>query len=225
MNGGPERTSTCAPGWNRIPIGASALRTLRLRVKAVTTFFVASQGGLDEVRIPGVDVRESLRLPTDLAATARPLDLSRNELAVVLERTTADDPYRAGNDVGDAQAGSGIDMVDAEPGIRRRVSLPARAHFVPGRLGERRPVRPDPSLDRLAGLPSGWTFESSSRFEGVPVRRASSAFDGDPGTAWVADTLPRRYPWISWQTPRPLASGPCGCWPATPPTPRRRSSA
>ena len=55
-------------------------------------------------------------------------DLSRTAIEVLLERTTADFPYRAGADVGVPQARSPLDAVDPERGIARRVTLPgARA--------------------------------------------------------------------------------------------------
>ena len=64
------------------------------------------------------------------------------------------------------------------------------------------PEAPDDAIDRLVGVPAAWSFRSSSRFEGIPAHRASSAFDSDPGTAWVGDLLPGARPWIEWSSPR-----------------------
>jgi hypothetical protein len=64
------------------------------------------------------------------------------------------------------------------------------------------PDAPDPALDRLAGTRGGW-FTSSGRFEGRAGRRASRAFDGDDGTAWIAPWLPGAEAWLEWRTPRP----------------------
>jgi hypothetical protein len=51
----------------------------------------------------------------------------------------------------------------------------------------------------------GWRFASSSRFEGDPLRRASSAFDGTATTAWAAPYVNRLlYPWIQWSSPRTM---------------------
>jgi hypothetical protein len=49
------------------------------------------------------------------------------------------------------------------------------------------------------------TFTSSSRFHDVPGLRASSAFDADPGTAWMGIWVtgaPR--PWLAWRSARVL---------------------
>ena len=45
---------------------------------------------------------------------------------------------------------------------------------------------------------------SSSRFQGQPRWRASSAFDGDGRTAWIGQWVERAPAWIAWETPRPL---------------------
>jgi hypothetical protein len=147
-------------------------------------------------------VRETLRLPTELATTARGLDLTRNDVSVLLTRSTADFPYRAGADVGSAQSGNPFDMVDAEPGLERQLDLPAARNFSLDGWASVAPDAPDPALDRLTGMPSHWTFSSSSRFEGIPGNRASSAFDGHRATAWVGDQLESKTAWIQWTAPR-----------------------
>ena len=63
-------------------------------------------------------MRETLRLPVEAAREARGADLSRSAIEVLLERTTADFPYRAGADVGVPQARSPLDAVDPERGHR-----------------------------------------------------------------------------------------------------------
>jgi arabinofuranan 3-O-arabinosyltransferase len=199
VNGGAERSVRLRPGWNAIAINA-VLRTLRLRIVQMNKPF-AGNGGLDEVQIPGLRVQEALRLPTRLAAQTRGLDLRGNALAVVLQRTTADVPYRAGNNVSDAQRHAPTDAVDPEPGIRRIVTLPAGRSFGIGGWGSVSPSAPDHALDRLAGMSPAWRFDGSSRFEGVPAYRASSAFDRDPATAWVADAG-AKPPSIAWSGPR-----------------------
>ena len=69
------------------------------------------------------------RLPIDAAREASGADLSRTAIEVLLERTTADFPYRAGDDVGVPQARSPLDAVDPERGIARRVTLPEGRTF------------------------------------------------------------------------------------------------
>jgi arabinofuranan 3-O-arabinosyltransferase len=178
VNGGDEADHAVHPGWNRISLGGRVVRTLRIRVSKVTARVrgaIKGAGGIAELRVPGLHVRERLRLPERMAREAQGMDLSRTPLEVLLERTTADFPYRAGAGVATPEAGRELDMVDAEPGIERELSLPALRSF---------------------GV-TGW---ASAR----PGRRASSAFDGSTRTWWAGELLPGRNPWLSVRSPRPL---------------------
>lgn len=202
VNGGPERPVELHAGSNEVTLGAAALRTLRIRTRKIEG--PPSRrlgGGLDEVRIPGVSVRERLRLPTALATRTASTDLSGNELVVLLDRATADFPTRAGADRLLPVARSPVAMTDAEPGLERELTLPAARSFALSGWATVAPDAPDHEIDRLAGLAAGWRFDSSSRFEGVPAHRASSAFDGSPDTIWAADAGATR-PFLEWQTPR-----------------------
>jgi arabinofuranan 3-O-arabinosyltransferase len=185
---GPERRFLVRPRWNALPLHVRAARSLRVRVVAANA---PSTGGISELVVPGLIVRESLRLPTVLASTARGLDLSHSPLSILLERTTADFPYRSG-------AG------DAERGLVRDVDLPVGRSFSVGGWASAAPTAPDPLLDRLAGLRGGWSFSSSGRFEGVPGSRASSAFDGSAATAWIGSAPAGAHPWLAVHAPRPL---------------------
>ncbi len=200
VNGGRERRYALGGGSNRLRIGADEVRRLRLRVLGTDGPF-GGPGGIAELGIPGLEVGESLRLPTELSRLAGGLDLARNPMLVLLRRTTADFPFRAGRAVGEAQAGDPLDMVDAEPGLVRDVTLPVGRSFDLGGWASIDPGAPDRLIDGLAGLRQGWRFDSSGRFEGVPGNRASSAFDADPATAWIADAPPGALPWISWRAP------------------------
>jgi hypothetical protein len=162
-------------------------------------------GGLDEVRIPGLRVREALRLPLRLAQQTRGADLAHNPISVVLQRITADFPYHAGSDVEAAQTDNPFDAVDPETGIQRQVALPAARSYRLSGWASVRPDAPDPSIDRLAGVPTGWRMASSSRFEGTPINRASSAFDGNPRTAWIGNLLRGRTSWLAVHAPHPFA--------------------
>ncbi len=92
VNGGRERpgqplAAGLEPDRDRRAAAADA-------AAAVTERPLLGTLGLDEVEIPGVRVRESLRLPTWLATATRGLDLRRNSVAVELQRTTDDFPFR-----------------------------------------------------------------------------------------------------------------------------------
>ena len=200
VNGDPERDFELRRGSNRLVLGADGVRTLRVRIRG-TNGPGDGPGGIAELELPGVHIRETLRLPTELPRLVSGLPLAANPVLVVLRRTTADFPYRAGNEVGDAQATSQLDMVDAERGLVRDVTMPESRSFRFGGWASIDPATPDERIDELTGLEPGWRFSSSGRFEGVPGHRASSAFDGDPGTAWVGDALPGGRPWLSWHAP------------------------
>jgi arabinofuranan 3-O-arabinosyltransferase len=203
VNGGKERHFALHPGWNSLPLAARHVRTLRVRVAAVTGF--DPSGGIDELQVPGLHVRESLRLPTVLASESSGLDLSHNEIAVLLDRTTADFPYRAGATARTPQAPNPADMVDAEAGLEREITLPAGRSLGISGWASVSPSAPDAAIDRLVGMSRAWSFESSGRFEGVAGRRASSAFDGNDATAWIAPLLPGRRPWLSVSAPHSFA--------------------
>jgi arabinofuranan 3-O-arabinosyltransferase len=201
-NGGGERTVGLERGWNEIELSGRPLSALRIRIGRVRGEERGrGGGGIDELELPGLHVREWLRLPVAAARAARGADLSRSEIEVLLERTTADFPYRAGGEVGVPQARSPLDAVDSERRIVRRVTLPEARTFDLSGWASVDPAAPDDALDRLTRLGAGWRVRSSSRFEGMPVNRASSAFDSDTQTAWVADRLPGETAWIEWRTP------------------------
>jgi arabinofuranan 3-O-arabinosyltransferase len=199
INGGPERLYPLNFGWTTIPLSSTNVRTMRLRIAGVV--LGSGLGGLDEVQVPGLHVTETLRLPTLLAQEAKGMDLSHNPISVVLERTTADFPYRAGAEVEAAQAGNPNDEVDPEPGLERDVTLPVARTFNLDGWASVKPGSSDVPLDRITGIPAGWRFQSSSRFEGWPIHRASSAFDGNPKTAWVGNYLSQQFAWISVNAP------------------------
>jgi arabinofuranan 3-O-arabinosyltransferase len=201
-NGGDERNVRVERGWNEIELSGRALDSLRIRIgKVEGRERGRGGGGIDELELPGLNVREWLRLPVGAAKAAQGADLSRSPIEVLLERTTADFPYRAGADVGVPQARSPLDAVDPERGIVRRVTLPEARTFELSGWASVDPAGSEEELDRLAGVPGGWRFRSSSRFEGIPFHRASSAFDSDSQTAWIGDRLRGERPWIEWRTP------------------------
>ena len=213
-NGGGERGVPLERGWNRVELSGRPLRALRIRIGHVSgSRSGRGGGGIDELELPGLDVRETLRLPVQAANEARGADLSHSPIEVLLERTRTDFPYRAGDDVADSQARSPLDAVDPERGLVRRVTLPEARTFEVSGWASADPSAPDDALDRLASLGSGWRFRSSSRFEGRPFNRASSAFDSDSQTAWVGDRLPGETPWIEWQTPNRRSVSRLRLWP------------
>ena len=89
VNGGPERSFALRPGWNSLRLNSRGVTSLRVRVTGVSPSTDPS-GGIAELQVPGLRLRESLRLPQVLASDARGLDLSRNAVSILLQRATAD---------------------------------------------------------------------------------------------------------------------------------------
>ena len=195
-------------GWARIHTGLKGVRFLRIRIDDVLqpAHALGGPGGLREVRIPGVNVSELLRTPTDAASALAGRDLTHSSLSYVFERTTGDDPFDRDRyritPVLDTLAGRG----DQEVQISRVTTMPAARTYTLDAWVNPLLTASDSVFDRLVGMRGAGSFQSSSRFHDRPAYRASSAFDGDPGTQWIGDWLPGEIPdpWISFTAPRPL---------------------
>ena len=134
--------------------------------------------GFWEIGVPGVQVRQVVRVPQTLkrlAGRLSPADRSRLDAApidVVLAR---------------AAAAGGDRFHDEERILDRELWLPAERAFTVSGLAAAGPNLPDLVVDRLAGAPRGVRASSSSRFFDAIGARASRALDGDPSSAWVPD--------------------------------------
>lgn len=206
------------PGWNRLPTRlrrASQLRALITSRRKVTSRLTGGPGALAEVRLPGVRVRELLRPPVLATRALVGLDTRRVGLSFLFERVRGDDPYRRARRqdpnrgavprLRSQEAALASQPGDAEQAIARAVELPAARDFRADGWASVVPSAPDPALDRLAGYRGPARFSSSGRYQGVAGRRASSAFDGDPGTAWVGEAGSGARPWVAWRPAAPLA--------------------
>ncbi len=202
-------------GWNRLSVGLRRASVIRVAITVVRNLAsnTGSSGGLAEVRIPGVSIRELLRPPVIAEQALQGADLARAPLAYVFERTTADQPLQRGpappqiithGDRLQAEAALVRQAQDPETGIARTIDPPtARLWSISG-LATVSPAAPDPALDRLAGTVTGGAgFSSSGRLAGQPGYRASSAFDGSDQTAWIAPFSAEQPAWIEWRTPAP----------------------
>jgi arabinofuranan 3-O-arabinosyltransferase len=163
-------------------------------------------GGMREIRIPGVSVHQPLRPPVLSAQALGGRDLSRLGLTYLFERTTADDPFRRDRQTGSPLLELAKNRADAEDQIDRVVFAPAERSYDVSAWVHPDVDMPDSKLDRMAGV-FVRRFDSSGRFHDLPRYRASSAFDDDPDTAWLGiwarPAAP--YPWISWTSKRPLS--------------------
>jgi hypothetical protein len=204
------------PGWNRLPLGLRGVRSLRVAIAGheQASKDIDFAGGFDEIRVPGVRPAEYLRPPLVAERALAGRDLSATSLSYLFERQTGDRPFARGSvpppvdprdrrNLAQAESSLVLGAGDAETGLARIFTPPAARSWRADGWGSVDPGARDSVLDRLVGFRRPERFDSSSRFEGAPGHRASSAFDGGPNTAWIGSWSPGRAMWISWQTPRP----------------------
>jgi arabinofuranan 3-O-arabinosyltransferase len=158
--------------------------------------------GFSEVRVPGVEVVETVRPPVDLLhqAAASSLD-HRLSLLFSRLRSNPTEPVRA----------------DEERAMRRLITLPTARTF--GLAGQARfsgvadVEKPagdtaNNAVDRLLGLPDhtrgGVTASADVHLPGAPTQRASASIDGDPTTFWSASYLDQDGHYLDYRTPQPL---------------------
>jgi len=197
------RTFPVRQGWNRLELGLRGVGSLRVRIARVVAPEGVQEGpgGIRELRIPGVAVREALRPPVLAERALADRDLARTGLTYLFERTTGDDPFRRDPRRGTAGATLVRDRQDGERGLERTIAPPAARAWQADGWGTVDPRAPDSRLDALAGARGG-RFDSSGRFHGRPGFRASSAFDGG-ARPWIGSWLDGRTAWLRWRTPRP----------------------
>lgn len=130
--------------------------------------------GFTSIDVPGVEVRRTLVLPTNLSGRLA-------EAAELAGVSPADVPL----DIVLARASGLADGRTAEEALLSRdFDLPVAGNFdVQGlvRLGQ---GVPDWWIDRIFGSGDAVTADASSRRDDSPMSRASMAVDGDPRTAW-----------------------------------------
>ncbi len=198
------------PGWTRIYLNFHHVTTLRVTIDDVIQPKVGlgGPGGFREIRIPGLHARELLRPPVVAARALASQDLSHDSLSWVFERTTGDDPFKRNPYGTTTVLDSPLDRGDAEQYIDRLVFAPATRSYTARAWVYPAVDTPDSALDRLVGVRSADSFNSSSRFQDQPAYRASSAFTRARDSGWVGVYRPGEAPdpWVSWSTPKPLTA-------------------
>jgi hypothetical protein len=195
-------------GWTRLPVHLHRVSIVRVGIGHVIQPRVGlgSPGGLRELRIPGVSLRQPLRAPVLVGRELAGQDLRHDGLTYLFERTTGDDPFLRDRYTASPILSHVSDRGDSEKLIDRVVFAPAARSYRVDAWVAPAVDAPDPALDRLTGMRGPWSFDSSSRFQDQARYRASSAFDADPASAWIGVWIPpdSPQPWISWTGPRPL---------------------
>lgn len=196
-------------GRTRLRLGLRGASELRITLSFVRGSRVrsAGAGGLREVEVPGVRVREALRPPVTLERALAGAPLGRSPLTYLLSRTVADAPFTQARLAGARSGGALRDAQDPERRLLRTIAPPAARAWTATAWVRADPATPDSTFDALArgdgprAGSRGDSAESSSRFGGLPRYRASGAFDG--GTrAWVGQWIPGAPAWLAWTSRR-----------------------
>ncbi|MEV6693151.1 alpha-(1-_3)-arabinofuranosyltransferase [Micromonospora sp. NPDC051196] len=186
---------------------------VRVTVLAVADGRLDGAVGIRELTIPDTEPRRALRAPTDL-----PPD-SDGPVSWVFSRGPADRPACHLTEARDADRIVAVGSVNGSP-VRAADTVIRCDRFL-ARVGEE-PL----GLDRVFRSPVAGTYRmalravprpggelklpdldvrasASSRLSGDPAVTAYAAIDGDPGTAWLADTGDLRPTLrLSWSGPR-----------------------
>jgi arabinofuranan 3-O-arabinosyltransferase len=180
-------------GGQEIVFGDQTFRTMALVISGDSAIETERQGassvGFSEVEIDGVRAEEIVRLPTALLGDLG-VESAQHDLTVLLARMRSDprELYRT----------------DEEPSLIRSLTLPTARQFeLTGTA--RLSARADGSvIDELTGRGTVMTAQSSRRLVGDVRYRASSAFDGDPETAWRTPVGLWEGEWVELQAESPV---------------------
>ncbi|HUE59427.1 MAG TPA: alpha-(1-_3)-arabinofuranosyltransferase family protein [Acidimicrobiales bacterium] len=155
--------------------------------------------GFAEIGIPGLtQATETLRLPQDLLSKLGAASTS-NPLYVLMDRARQVEVPRH----------------DPEPQMSRSFTLPTSRAFSVTGTAEINTGDADDLVNRLIGLTpprlnitSGAATviaaNSSTRLDGDRAATANSAVDGNPSTAWIAETGPQDGEWLGYKLSKPV---------------------
>jgi hypothetical protein len=153
-----------------------SFETLRITIKATTwsgrQSMLASSGvGFSEVRIPGVSIAETIKMPSDLLRALGSSSLA-HRLTIVMSRDRVSPiPPRS----------------DPEPAMSREFWLPTKRSFSLAGTARVSALIPDNVIDTLLAGPEvfgGAVIGSNERLPGDLDARAVFAFDENAKTAW-----------------------------------------
>lgn len=183
FDGGHRMTTTLGAASRRqggqiVSFPARTFSTLRVTIDDTTgdnnslgNFGGASGVGFAEVGIPGVNISETLQLPSDLLSALGSSSLS-HRLTVILDRERVS-PFPP--------------RTDPEPVMSRSFALPTARSFSIGGTARISALIPDNEIDDILGGPDvfgGAVLGSNRRLNGDLNARAVFAFDDNPATWW-----------------------------------------
>jgi arabinofuranan 3-O-arabinosyltransferase len=164
------------PGGQTITFPPRSFRTLRITIDATSNDQAAPADavavGFSSVAVPGRQVEEVVKMPSDLLTKAGAASLgNRLTLSMARERVSSYPPRS-----------------DPETTISRQFTLPTARTFTLSGAASISSLLPDDQVDRLVGVPgstgSGVVAYSNGRLNGDLKSGAEAAIDGNPATAW-----------------------------------------
>jgi arabinofuranan 3-O-arabinosyltransferase len=169
--------------------------TLKITIDATNTgiekIYNGKSGvGFAEVRIPGQQDHEVLRMPEDLL-TASGAASATHRLTIIMTRETASPVPPA---------------TDPEIDIARAFTLPTARRFSVSGTAELSTLVPDDVLDRLLGttVPGIKAAYSSGRLPGDVQDRTSATLDGNLATVWSPGLGPQDGSWLDYDLVHPI---------------------
>lgn len=193
-------------GWNRISVGGGPVSSIEVAISRTDRpeDAQAGAGGIRELQVPGVTVRERLRPPITATGALDEASARHADITYLLARNTADRPAIQNRYAGERGASLLRDAQDPEGRLSRVLDPPVRRPVAATAFASVAPDTPDDAIDALyAGrleVEPGAT--SSSRFAGQPRFRASGAFDRGR-RSWIGQWIAGRPAWIAWRTREP----------------------
>ncbi len=200
---GPASRDPSAKGEN-VTFPRRRFSKLEIRIDGTNVGHRYAYGGLSPVGFAEVRLRDSragstdvrvaeiVRMPTDLLQAVGAGSLNHPlVLAMTRDRQYPVPP-----------------RYDPELDLVRAFTLPTARSFALGGTIRVDPAAPDDVIDRLLGVPpveqGGIRAVSSEYLDGDPQARASSAFDGNPATAWSTKFANPVGQWMQVTTAQPI---------------------
>jgi len=169
--------------------------TLQITIDATsagnrTSYSGLSGVGFAEVRLPGQQVHEVVRMPEDLLSAAGAASQSHRLTIVMTRQTNAPVPP----------------ATDPEVDIARTFTLPTARTFSVSGTAELSALVPDDVLDRLLGttVPGLVAAYSSGRLPGDVSGRTSTTLDGNLSDVWSPGLGPQAGNWLEYDLVRPI---------------------
>lgn len=204
FDGRDARPITLEPGsrtsdGQRVDIGDRTFKTLEIRIDDTNAgnrrdWKGVSAVGFGEIRIPGVPPAvEYVEMPRDLFAAAGADAIAHPTYLVMTRLRTAPVPPP---------------RRDEENRLLRTVELPVAREYALSGSVRVSAFAPDDVVDAVLGIPGpeagGIRVVSSEHLSGDVSARGSSAFDGDPATAWITPFQKPEDNWVEVTTARPV---------------------